>query len=216
MYAFSKVKRYIRYLDRGLKMKKLIKKTLWATLAAGSCLMAGGNTAPVTTAPVPLPAEGSAYVGGGLAVSTVETYVYSSETVFDGVLRAGYDLNDYVGVEARAMVGFSEGDYLRHANSYGLYLKLQYPVNEKLKVYGLLGYARTRVNLDDATAQRMHVRNHTVQDDFSGGVGVEYKLDRHCSVYADGLSLVNKSTTRVEGKYSEKVNSFSLGALYRF
>jgi len=58
--------------------------------------------------------------------------------------RVGYDFNQYVGVEARAMktTWNSDGSRIEHA---GLYLKPMVPVTNSTNIYGLIGVGKTKV-----------------------------------------------------------------------
>ncbi len=89
------------------------------------------------------------------------------------MIRGGYDYNQYVGVEARYIRTFLDegplgGTPLAHA---GIFLKPQYPVSERINIYGLLGYGYTE-NLGNGA------RLDYFDNDwgFSAGAGIEYDL----------------------------------------
>jgi OOP family OmpA-OmpF porin len=201
-------------------MKKTITYALAALLVSTSLHAGGGkNIAPsdASVVAVPtLPTASKFYLGLGLGVDRVNSFLYGTDTAYSAVLKAGYDFNQYVGIEARGTYGISDGDQLGHDYSYGLYLKPQYPINEKVNLYGLLGYAQTKISFDNQVAFNGNTNNYTTQSDFSFGAGVDYKINSDWSVYADAVRYIDKETTRPEGKYAAKVDSFSLGVAYHF
>jgi OOP family OmpA-OmpF porin len=131
-------------------------------------------------------------------------------------LRAGYDFNKYMGIEVRTTYGISDGDQLAHDYTYGLYLKPQYPINEKINLYGLLGYATTKISFDNEVAFNGITNDYTKQSDISFGVGLDYHVSDHWSVFADVVRYIDKETTKPEGKYASKVDAFSVGLSYNF
>ena len=89
------------------------------------------------------------------------------------MIRGGYDYNQYIGIEARYIRTFlDEGPFggtpLAHI---GIFLKPQYPVSERVNVYGLLGYGYTE-NLGNGG--RLDYFDN--DSGFSAGVGIEYDL----------------------------------------
>jgi len=58
--------------------------------------------------------------------------------------------------------------------------------------------------------------NYTTQNDFSFGVGVDYKLNEKWSLFVDVMRLIDKETTRPEGKYASRVNALTFGVVYHF
>ena len=82
------------------------------------------------------------------------------------VVRAGYDFNKYIGIEARGIRTSikSNGGKVKHA---GIFIKPMLPVGENLNVYGLVGLAKTttqgKLQRTDAEALAM-------------GAGVEFDL----------------------------------------
>ncbi|HIC78900.1 MAG TPA: hypothetical protein EYP02_06915, partial [Sulfurovum sp.] len=58
------------------------------------------------------------------------------------LLRAGYDFNKYVGIEARGMMTFidDDGGKIKHI---GAFVKPMYPVTDGLNIYALGGVAKT-------------------------------------------------------------------------
>ena len=70
------------------------------------------------------------------------------DATYGALLRAGIDINQYFGVEARVLGTFLDvdeegGEELRHA---GLFLKPMLPMGDDVNLYGLLGYAWTQTS----------------------------------------------------------------------
>jgi len=95
------------------------------------------------------------------------------DVTYGALLRAGYEWNQYVGVEARLLgTVWKEdplgGETFRHA---GLFLKPSMPLSEDFNAYGLLGYAWTKT---------LTGGNHNLpiinDSGFSAGIGLEYDL----------------------------------------
>ena len=97
--------------------------------------------------------------------------------------RVGYDFNEYVGLEARAIRTNwkSNGGKIKHA---GLFVKPMYPVSEDINVYGLAGYAKT-------TTQASKRRTDT--EALAWGIGLEYDFG---------------SDTPKEGKYARTFDGY--------
>ncbi|MCF6245345.1 MAG: porin family protein [Sulfurovum sp.] len=204
-------------------MKKTIL-TMCATTLLGTLLYAGGSkeVAPVEASIAPImeqqkPKTTPFYIGGGIGMDNVSSFLYGPDTVYSGVLRLGYNYNKYIGVEARGMYGFTEGDKLSHDYSYGLYLKPQYPITQTWGVYGLLGYAQTKISFENEAAFNGNTNNYTEQSGVSFGAGVDYKVMDAWSVYLDAVRLIDESETKPEGTFAIKVDSIiNLGVTYNF
>jgi opacity protein-like surface antigen len=122
----------------------------------------------------------------------------------------------YLGVEARGTYGISDGDQLGHDYSMGLYLKPQYPINDTFTIYGLAGYAQSKISFENEVAFNGISNDTTTQSDFSFGAGVDYGFSENWSVFIDAIRYIDKETTKPEGKYASKVDSFTLGVTYDF
>ena len=178
------------------KMKKIVV-SLTAMAAVSSQSMAGGKlVAPVEAPVVPIvvPSEVSPlpiYLGIGAIAAFITRDPCSCSTDqsdiddhrYGGVIRAGWDFNQYVGIEARALKTFGS-DTFSTTEHYGLYLKPQYPVADQANVYGLLGYGRTTVDYTNGVKS-----SHNPSNGFSYGVGFEYDLSEDASEgnYARGF-----------------------------
>ena len=118
-------------------------------VALSSALHAGGKgvaPAVVPVKPIEVIDPSPWYIGAGVVWAKLSgcdinpTCDYEDVT-YGAMVRGGYDYNQYVGVEARYINTFLDkgpdgGTPLTHI---GLFLKPQYPVSERVNVYGLLG-----------------------------------------------------------------------------
>lgn len=163
-------------------MKKSILLSLLAVATMSTSLCAGGKeVAPIEAPvePIPVMQEVSPiYVGLGLlwgryngACGTADPSCEYEDVTYGALLRAGYDFNQYFGLEGRVLGTFLKadplgGEELRH---FGLFAKPMYPIGEDLNIYALLGYGWTQTKAGI---------NLTEVDDsgFSAGLGLEYDL----------------------------------------
>jgi len=92
---------------------------------------------------------------------------------YGAIVRGGYEYNQYLGIGARYIRTFlDEGPYGgTPLERMGLYLKPQYPVSEKVNMYGILGYGYTK-NLGNGA----RLEYFDSDSGFSAGVGMEYDL----------------------------------------
>ena len=160
-------------------IKKLLVSSVMLLLATN--LFAGKNFAPADTPVIPVPQPNSIspfYVGAGLVgakflISCPERDCRYEETTYGLMLRAGYDYNQYFGIEARYLKTFWDkgpqgGLPLEH---YGLYLKPQYPIGDRGNIYVLLGYGHTK---NGGNGARLNYFKD--QSGFSAGIGLELDL----------------------------------------
>jgi opacity protein-like surface antigen len=203
-----------------MKLKYIAVSCLVALLSTG--LYAGGNMTKVNAevepyVPAPMVKSDQAfYAGLGVSAGQVESHYYGKDTVVGVTGKVGYNLSKYLAVEFRGTKGLKDGSQLGLDYSYGLYLKPQYPVNADLSVYGLLGYAQTKISFDNEVAFNGISNNYTTQNDFSFGVGLDYKLNEDWSLFIDVMRLIDKETTQLEGKYASRVNAITFGFVYHF
>ncbi|CAA6805440.1 MAG: Unknown protein [uncultured Sulfurovum sp.] len=129
----------------------------------------------IVPAVVPVADVSPVYLGLGLVAARYDSSCDNGVVVAgcDGVdktggllLRAGYDVNQYVGVEARGLATTykANGGKIKH---FGIFAKPQYPVTNNLNLYGLGGFAKTTTS------------GSLRQTDVSGlafGAGLEYDL----------------------------------------
>jgi OOP family OmpA-OmpF porin len=130
---------------------------------------------PAPTAPVIVPASNISpiYVGLGLVAARYDSRCLSSVTSCDGVdksggllVRAGYDFNEYMGMEARALFTAYK-DSKSKIKHYGAFVKPMYPLTDGLNAYGLVGFAK---NTTSGTLRKIDVSG------LAFGAGLEYDL----------------------------------------
>ena len=180
-------------------MKKILISI--ATMAAVvTSANAGKNYVPPKSEPIPVPPPAIAiplgiYLGGGFTYSSADCVclpidlaekklrnlrmtapTHSSDT--QGVnLKAGYEFNEYIGIEAKYFYT-PWGDEDRTIKHYGLYLKPNYPVTEHLDIYALLGYGKTECDtLKDS------------ETGFGWGAGASYNFGKRVNGKRKGLGV---------------------------
>lgn len=155
---------------------------------------------PVVVPPVVKPKEKKPwYVGAGLVGAKVDNG--NCEDITYGVMaKAGYDFNNYVGVEARALKTNweYEGAKIEH---YGAFLKPQYPLTKEINLYGLLGYAKTK------TSKRFVLDDNGFA--FGGGVDYDFGESDAFSLFVDYERLLQKSNI-------PDLDALALGLAYKF
>lgn len=160
-------------------MKKIVLYTL---LSLGTLAYAGGkqvSPADASVVAIPEAAHPSPwYLGAGLVFADFRGCDLPSGCKYEDVtygtmLRGGYDINEYFGIEARGIKTFLDkgpfgGVPLAHA---GFYAKPQYPITERTNIYALLGYGYTK-NLGNGN----RLNYFDSDSGFSAGVGLEFDL----------------------------------------
>jgi len=160
-------------------MKKIWRVSGLAIVGMLTVSYAGGDIEPIIpmepintlhkTTPI--------YIGVGVATGRYKASCSTNckyEDVTGGVtLRAGYEYNQYLGVEARYIATFFGANDLRgqEMQHVGLYVKPMYALSEDFNMYGLLGYGWTK------STSSGKVKLLTVDESgFSAGFGLEYDL----------------------------------------
>ncbi|HEY9191152.1 MAG TPA: porin family protein [Sulfurovum sp.] len=175
-------------------MKKVIKTlTLGATLATGN-LFGGGDIAPAV-APIGIEEidPNPLYIGvGALWVDVTRDCecldllgnprigTRLEDTTWGGIVRLGYDYNQYFGIEARALKALYDSDTF-DVTHYGIFLKPMMPIGEQFNVYGLIGYGYTKVETTCGTLRETYSENG-----MHYGIGLEYDLSDRDSDKEEG------------------------------
>ena len=144
------------------------------------------------------------YAGLGLVAARYDTNCdcggtkSGTDKTAGAMAKIGYNINDYIGVEARGMITpiKDDGGKIQH---YGVFLKPSYPATDSLNIYGLGGIAKTK------TVGTLR------ETDVSGvalGGGLEYELENF-DVFADYERLYYK-------KGSPDLDAVSIGVSYDF
>lgn len=161
-------------------MKNIIKTVTFSTLLSVSTVYGGGDIIPPVS-PVSEVSEivdtNPFYIGVGAIWAGVSRdcvtqncpVVRLKDSTWGGIVRAGYDFNEYIGIEARALKANIDSDWAETTH-YGIYLKPFIPISERINIYGLLGYGHTKI-ITDCEIQETYTRNG-----FSYGLGIEFDL----------------------------------------
>jgi len=162
------------------------------------------------------------YVALGLTVAQYKTACNCSQTdkTLGGIIRVGYDFNQYLGMEARAIITSikSNGGKVQH---YGAFFKPVYPVTDALNIYGLGGLAKTKTKGSLPTAN---------VSGLAFGAGLEYdlsddkknqeaKYDREFDGQADqerGLGLFAEYERLYYKSSLPDLDAVSIGVTYDF
>jgi len=197
-----------------MKMKKIVIN-LSTILALSVTSYAGGKyvepqDAPVEEIPVVINPS-TFYIGLGVVAAGLSRDCPCANSnrlkdmTYGGIVRVGWDYNDYIGIEGRYLHASIEEDFSKTTH-YGLYLKPQVPLGS-FNMYGLLGYGKTTVDYDNKQG-RISTLEKT---GFSYGAGVEYAFTRQWKIWMDYQHLLND-----EAKFNTDSNVFSLGVRYDF
>jgi len=174
-------------------MKKTVSIIALSTILATGSLYAGGDIAPIVAAVAPIVEAdpNPFYVGVGVIWAGISRDCFGGvgcpdvrleDSTWGGIIRAGWEYNQYVGVEVRALRATLDSDW-GETTHYGIYLKPQYPIGEQFNIYGLLGYGHTEIDTNCVA-----INDSFKYDGFSYGIGLEYDLS-------------DKEDDREEGEY---------------
>lgn len=150
-------------------------------------------------------------------------------------VSAGYQYNQYFSVETRLSVGTSgyssvygtpsapRGTYSEDIdNQAALLLKASYPVFGAVKLYGLAGYTKTKLEISglgqyndaagNVTEDYLYKLNRS-QSGFSYGLGVSYHISEAFYVFIDHQTLPDFEPN---ANYSRNWKSTTMGLNYSF
>ena len=121
------------------------------------------------------------YAGAGLTAGRTSTS-HCEDITYGVMAKVGYHLHENVDLEARGLITNweYEGSKIQHL---GAFIKPQYPINENMNLYGLLGYAKTTTS---------HVQN-VDETGLAYGAGMEYQLKENMNLFIDYERLLEKS-----------------------
>ena len=182
-------------------MKKIVLSAA-VIIGMSSFGFAGGDVVPVAV-PLDQVDESSYYIGLGVAaVSNRESSIsldfsgekYGQDRTGNFTLLAGYDYNDYIGVEGRYTASFAD-EHQIEMSGWSIFLKPQYifkdenEENTNFKVYALVGFGG--VKIDDIGNDWLVEMDDT---GFQWGLGASYSLrdvldGTDVSVFADYTAL---------------------------
>jgi opacity protein-like surface antigen len=201
-----------------------MKKVLFSVVAMATMStlsFAGGDIDPVepmVDTPVMAASHSGLYLGLGLTASstgigTVSVFSENSgqDRLGDITFQAGYEFNPYIAVEGRYSTSLFAEDFIER-DSWGVYLKPQYPVNDAMTVYALLGYGGMTLDGIDG------VRASLDDNGFQWGLGASYDVSNNVAVFIDYVSIANDMSADSFPASSLDISSqaVTLGVTYKF
>ncbi len=184
---------------------------------------------PIVSRPiVPLPMVASYPFYAGLNFVNARFSADSGSdfnSLYGLVGKVGYDFNKYFGVEARFGTGINSEDVTSTdgtfeaelKETYGLYLKPQVPLNRYLNLFGLLGYAQSKVDLKNVDTGA----TGTVDEgSLSYGVGLGYHVNNRLDIVVDAVRLWHDVEFNIfnseDGETGLTLDTIGLGVNYKF
>jgi len=196
-------------------MKRLYKElmTILVLLAISTTSSLGGGKLiiPVESPVIPIPIDINTYIGVGLITSGVVRVCECTitrvlkDTTYGASVRAGWNYNDFLALEARWVNAPLERDFST-TKHYGLFIKPQYKVIPKMNVYTVFGYGHSEI---EGAGDKNY--NTLIKNGFSYGAGVEYNLFGGWSAFVDYQNLFYG-----EGVFDLHTNILSVGLQYNF
>ncbi len=201
-------------------MKKIVLSVV-AMVAVSTACFAGGDIEPVepmVNTPMVESSPSGFYLGLGATASSTgigTVSVFSSnagqDRMGDITFQAGYEFNPYVALEGRYSTSFYADDSISR-DSWGIYLKPQYPVSDSMSVYALLGYGGMTLDGTDGV-------NASLDDNgFQWGLGASYDVTSNVALFVDYVSIANNMKADSFFASSLDINSqaVTLGVTYKF
>ena len=171
-------------------------------------LLSACMAVPAAAAAAAAGAEPGFYVGGGYTFATLDIDGASSNADVGALFaRGGYQINEYIALEARLGDGVQDdtvdGVKLEIDNMYGGYVKVGRPSEVGLYPYALLGYTHVELKA------RVPGYSATSSDsDVSYGIGADYWFSRQLSAGLEYANFYDKDGVKVSG--------LTLGMNYKF
>lgn len=203
-----------------------------AVMTMSTFAIAGGDIAPVepiVETPMVEESTGAFYVGLGYSLVELNNmwddgFLYDENYEQDALtFIAGYNFNEYIGVEGRYMMAQGDADYHdriagseddwsfdNNFKNIAVYLKPMLPINE-FTLYGLVGYGETTYNYEgysDITASGLQY-----------GAGVSYEFYENLSVFVDYTVLAEDDDIQdVDGDdiWDVDGDAWTFGLTYKF
>ena len=207
-------------------MKNIVLSAV-AVLAMSSFAVAGGGftteqeTLVVFEEPNVSPLN-NFYLGFAYSFVNAERTALLDDHDFSALmLQMGYNINEYVAIEGRYWFGVDDtmsNNLEQSIDSWGIYVKPQYPVTEALNVYGLLGYASSEY------IETFGSLNYTPDSDidgFSWGLGTSFAFSKNISIFVDYVNLYDdtnsyKTITNGDISIEDTIDTVNLGITYNF
>ena len=140
------------------------------------------------------------YVGASAAYmnnsGTTSTIVMNDSNPYALIFKAGYNIIDNLAIEGRVGTGVKNENNIPSAsvdnefqNLWGVYLKPNIEVMDKVNLYALAGYAKTKqsINTTDVFA-----------NGFSYGAGIGYGISDNVDLVVDATRYADKTTSTID------------------
>jgi len=196
-----------------------VRNSIVIVLLTLQTLEAGGKaTIPATTPVLPVLPKKPFYVGvGGVSVflrrdpcPCTPDGPEIEDTRYGGVIRAGWDFSPFLSLEARAFQTVG-GDVFSKTRHYGIYLRPNYQLGNRVNLYALFGYGHTRIDYTNGIYSSTTSHNGIA---YGGGIELdlfEESAFRGWGLFADFTQLLNH-----DGPKHTDANILSTGVVYRF
>jgi outer membrane immunogenic protein len=177
-----------------------MKKNVLALMLVSAAAISGAAMAAGT--------DPGFYLGGGYSFTTLDSNDVNSDADL-GVLflRGGYQLNQYIALEARLGEGVQDdkiaGVKIENEEFYGGYVKVGLPTTTPFYPYALLGMTHTKLKLSGGGFS-----DTTSDSDVSYGVGVDYRFDKQLSAGIEYANFYDKD--------GDSITGLTLGVNYKF
>jgi len=207
---------------------------LFTLMAVNVLTFAGGHIEPVVAPSIEKVASSSYfknpnfYVGLGISHMKLDNDFSNESFKAKGImLQAGYEISDYLAIEARYThhigdVEYDHGsdhrvnesvdivDYPTDFTNIALYLKPSYSY-KNMTAYALLGYGEVKLtNIPLGDVDR-------AEDSFQWGVGAAYDMNEDISLFADYVVFYNDKGFDYRATNANiKVDALTMGLNYRF
>ena len=205
-------------------MKRIALSMASAIVLSGAAF-AGGDIEPaLVPVPVVVNEAGPFYIGVAYAATSnrganVDLDFFSIESGQDrtdnATFIAGYDYNEYIGIEGRYTTSFSKEQTIE-MDGWSIFAKPQYHISQDFKVYALLGFGGVNMS-----AVRHALPVDADGTSFQWGVGLSYSLksmtDADVSIFLDYTSLANDiDATLWDGEFQADADALTVGITYNF
>lgn len=167
------------------------------------------------------------YVGLSALCGRFETSSGSCSCLGDIVGKVGYNFNKYIAVEGRAGFGITDADHdgggaSELKENYGLYLKPQLPLGDKVSLFGLAGYAKAKVESTGGNAGSLIGEVNEASPSF--GLGLEFAINDSWSLVAEGVRILHSvenayntvSSNAISNEDDINLDTYGLGLNYKF
>lgn len=207
-------------MKQGKRMKRIVL-SVCAVAGLSSLGFAGGGMKDVEPAIEPvveIPAEEkNFYIGLGfawLSTGTGAIDFFNNHSARDRtgnlLVLAGYEFNQYLAVEGRYSTYIVDEDSV-NSDTWGIYAKPLYPVNEDWNLYALLGFG-------GMTVDGVNGADHDIDDSgFQWGLGVNYAYSEDITLFADFISIANDMGGTWNGTATDiDTDAITAGVTYNF